>query len=63
MSAPDLSILDARPGSAAPRPYDFPERDDERFLRHSLTRWKDGEPELDTKEVRVTKWQPEVRSY
>ena len=45
------------------RPYDFPERDDERFLRHSLTRWKDGEPELDTKEVRVTKWQPEVRSY
>jgi len=45
------------------RPYDFPERDDERFLRHSLTRWKDGEPELDTKEVRMTKWQPEVRSY
>ncbi|HZN22114.1 MAG TPA: FAD-binding protein [Gaiellaceae bacterium] len=45
------------------RPYDFPERDDERFLRHSLTRWKDGEPELDTKEVRMTRWQPEVRSY
>jgi succinate dehydrogenase/fumarate reductase flavoprotein subunit len=45
------------------RPYDFPERDDERFLRHSLTRWVDGAPELDTKEVRMTRWQPEVRSY
>jgi succinate dehydrogenase / fumarate reductase flavoprotein subunit len=45
------------------RPYDFPDRDDERFLKHSLTRWVDGAPELDSKEVRMTKWQPEVRSY
>src|SRR6187431_370514 len=39
------------------RPYDFPDRDDERFLRHSLTRWMDGAPELDSKDVRMTKWQ------
>jgi succinate dehydrogenase / fumarate reductase flavoprotein subunit len=45
------------------RPYDFPDRDDERFLKHSLTRWKAGAPELDWKEVRMTRWQPEVRSY
>ncbi len=45
------------------RPYDFPDRDDERFLRHSLTRWTDDGPELDHKEVRMTRWQPEVRSY
>jgi len=45
------------------RPKDFPERDDERFLRHSLTHWVDGAPVLSSSEVRMTKWQPEVRTY
>ena len=26
------------------RPYDFPTRDDENFLKHSITRWVDGSP-------------------
>jgi len=45
------------------RPTEFPERDDERFLKHSLTHWTDDRPELSYKDVRMTKWQPEVRSY
>jgi succinate dehydrogenase/fumarate reductase flavoprotein subunit len=45
------------------RPADFPERDDESFLKHSRTRWVDGAPELSYSEVRMTKWQPEVRTY
>ena len=45
------------------RPSDFPERDDERFLKHSITRWVDGEPRLDYAPVRMTKWEPMVRSY
>jgi succinate dehydrogenase/fumarate reductase flavoprotein subunit len=45
------------------RPADFPERDDENFLKHSLTRWTDDGPELSWKEVRITRWQPEVRAY
>ena len=45
------------------RPADFPERDDERFLKHSITRWVDDRPELSSEEVRMTKWQPEVRTY
>ena len=45
------------------RPADFPERDDERFLKHSITRWTDDGPELSDLDVRMTKWQPEVRSY
>jgi succinate dehydrogenase/fumarate reductase flavoprotein subunit len=45
------------------RPSDFPERDDDRFLKHSVTRWVDDRPELDYEEVRMTRWQPEVRSY
>jgi succinate dehydrogenase / fumarate reductase, flavoprotein subunit len=45
------------------RPHDYPTRDDENFMKHSITRWVDGGPELSYKEVRVTKWQPEVRKY
>jgi len=45
------------------RPYDYPDRDDESFLRHTLVRWADGAPELDWKPVTVTKWQPVARTY
>jgi succinate dehydrogenase / fumarate reductase flavoprotein subunit len=45
------------------RPYDYPDRDDENFLRHTLVTWEDGEPALDWKPVTMTKWQPEVRTY
>ncbi len=45
------------------RPYDYPERDDENYLRHTVVEWKDGHPELDWKPVTITKWQPAVRSY
>src|SRR5579864_7229738 len=45
------------------RPYDYPDRDDENFLKHSMTRWIDGRPELSYEEVRITKWQPEERKY
>ncbi len=45
------------------RPYDFPTRDDEQFMKHSISRWADGRPELSYKEVRVTKWEPQERKY
>jgi succinate dehydrogenase/fumarate reductase flavoprotein subunit len=45
------------------RPYDYPERDDENFMLHSISRWAGDRPELSYKEVRVTKWEPEVRKY
>jgi succinate dehydrogenase flavoprotein subunit len=45
------------------RPHDFPERDDENFLRHTLVTWEDGAPKLDWKPVTMTKWQPEERKY
>jgi succinate dehydrogenase flavoprotein subunit len=45
------------------RPYDFPDRDDENFLKHSIQRWQDGGPELSYKEVRMTKWEPMERKY
>jgi succinate dehydrogenase / fumarate reductase, flavoprotein subunit len=45
------------------RPKDYPARDDENFLKHSITRWVDGGPELSYKEVRMTRWTPEERKY
>jgi succinate dehydrogenase/fumarate reductase flavoprotein subunit len=45
------------------RPHDYPTRDDENFLHHSITRWKDGGVELSTSEVRFTKWEPQERKY
>ena len=45
------------------RPHDYPERDDANFLKHSITRWTKDGPELSDQEVRMTKWQPEVRTY
>jgi succinate dehydrogenase / fumarate reductase flavoprotein subunit len=45
------------------RPYDYPNRDDENFMHHSITRWRDGEVELSTEPVRITKWEPQERTY
>jgi succinate dehydrogenase / fumarate reductase, flavoprotein subunit len=45
------------------RPYDFPDRDDESYLRHTLVTWEDGAPKLDWRPVTMTKWQPQERKY
>jgi succinate dehydrogenase / fumarate reductase flavoprotein subunit len=45
------------------RPHDYPTRDDENFMKHSISRWVDGRPELSYKEVRVTTYEPMERKY
>jgi len=45
------------------RPSDFPDRDDENFLKHTLVSWRDGAPELTWEPVRMTKWEPQERTY
>jgi succinate dehydrogenase / fumarate reductase flavoprotein subunit len=45
------------------RPYDYPDRDDENFLRHTIVTWEDAAPKLDWKPVTITKWQPAARTY
>ena len=45
------------------RPYDYPDRDDENFMKHSISRWVDDGPELSYKDVRVTKYEPMERKY
>ncbi len=45
------------------RPKDFPERDDQSFLKHSLVRWSSDWLDLSWKPVTITKWQPQKRTY
>ena len=45
------------------RPYDFPKRDDEHFMKHSISRWVGDAPQLSYQDVRVTRWEPMERTY
>jgi succinate dehydrogenase / fumarate reductase, flavoprotein subunit len=45
------------------RPNDYPKRDDKNFLKHTMVTWVAGGPELAWEPVRMTKWQPEERTY
>jgi succinate dehydrogenase / fumarate reductase flavoprotein subunit len=45
------------------RPYDYPTRDDENFMKHSISHWVDGGPELSWRDVRVTRFEPMERTY
>jgi succinate dehydrogenase / fumarate reductase, flavoprotein subunit len=45
------------------RPHDYPNRDDENYLKHTLVSVRDGRLELEWKPVTITKWQPQERSY
>ncbi len=49
-------------GSHARR--DFPERNDEKFLAHTLAyHVPGGQPRLEYRPVRITSWQPQARTY
>jgi succinate dehydrogenase / fumarate reductase, flavoprotein subunit len=45
------------------RPHDFPTRNDERFMKHSISHWNGDGPALTYKDVRTTKWEPMERTY
>jgi succinate dehydrogenase / fumarate reductase flavoprotein subunit len=45
------------------RPYDYPERDDENYLRHTIVSMEGGQPKLDWKPVTMTRWTPMERTY
>jgi len=45
------------------RPDDYPTRDDENFMKHSISRWNGDRPELSYEDVRVTTYEPTERKY
>jgi succinate dehydrogenase flavoprotein subunit len=61
MLEPGLERRESR--GAHSRPDDFPERDDENYLRHSLVTWEDDGPKLGWKPVTITRWEPAARTY
>jgi succinate dehydrogenase / fumarate reductase flavoprotein subunit len=42
---------------------DFPTRNDEKWMKHTIARFTEDGPELSYKPVTITKWQPEERKY
>jgi fumarate reductase flavoprotein subunit len=42
---------------------DYPQRDDGKFLKHSLAYRSDGTPRIEYRDVVITKWPPEERVY
>ncbi len=45
------------------RPDDYPDRDDENYMKHTIVRTVDGRTELEWRPVTMTKWQPQERKY
>ena len=45
------------------RPHDYPTRDDDNFMKHSISRWNGSGPDLSYNDVRYTKYDPMERKY
>jgi len=59
----DCGIARKESRGAHARPYDYPDRDDENFLRHTLVTMVDGKPKVDWKPVTITRFPPKERTY
>ena len=58
------SALERRESRGSHQRTDYPERDDERFLAHSLAhRAEDGSPRIEYRAVTITRWPPGQRVY
>jgi succinate dehydrogenase / fumarate reductase flavoprotein subunit len=58
-----VAALERKESRGAQYRTDFPERNDEEWLKHIDLQLNDDGPEISYSEVTITKWEPEVRSY
>ena len=58
-----VSALERRDSRGAQARTDYPDRDDENWMRHIVTAKGDEGPEISYSPVSITKWTPEERKY
>jgi succinate dehydrogenase / fumarate reductase flavoprotein subunit len=58
-----LAAIERKESRGAQYRTDFPERNDEEWLKHIDLTLSDGEPQISYSPVTFTQWQPEVRKY
>jgi len=58
-----VAALERKESRGAQYRTDFPERNDEQWLKHIDITLEDGQPLVSYSPVTFTQWQPEVRKY
>jgi succinate dehydrogenase / fumarate reductase flavoprotein subunit len=58
-----VSAIERKESRGAQYRTDFPERNDEVWLKHINVLPNSGEPEISYSEVTLTQWEPEERRY
>jgi succinate dehydrogenase / fumarate reductase flavoprotein subunit len=58
-----LGALSRRESRGAHWREDFPQRDDEKFLHHTMVRRSGGAPQIFSRPVAITRFQPRERTY
>jgi succinate dehydrogenase / fumarate reductase flavoprotein subunit len=58
-----LGAIERKESRGAQFRTDYPERNDDEWLKHIVVTLEDGQPKLSYAPVTITKWQPEERRY